>query len=169
MSGDQDIDKVNWPPISDEAFSWANIVGNGGGGINSIYSGEWWSGDELENITSLKLYFEICPMDKLSINAAVLYTWATNGASGTNDSYKHPARWYSTHGAAMHGWDSSKDFGWEVDLGFSYEIMEGLTYTFAGGVLFTGDVWDYDAGAAVADHENWGTVWSISNTLLYEF
>jgi hypothetical protein len=70
----------------------------------------------------------------------------------------------------MQGWEArSKDFGWEVDLGFSYEIMEGLTFTFAGGVLFTGDAWDYNAGVLAADHESWGTIWSISNTLLYEF
>ena len=168
VSGDYKSDKQNFPHIWDEAFSWANIVGNDGGGINSVYSGVWWSGDYLENITSLKLYFEICPMDKLTINAAVLYTWTTEKVGPTAFGFGHPADWYSNH-IGLTGWDDSSDFGWEVDLGFSYEIMEGLTFTFAGGVLFTGDAWDYDAGTTTRDHEEWGTIWSISNTLLYEF
>ena len=173
VSGDRDVDKINIPQIGDEAFSWANIVGNDGGGINSVYrnpwgGGVWWSGDNLANITSLKLYFEICPMNKLSINAAVLYTWCTED-TGPSGKYSHPANWYHA-GGTITAWEDSRDFGWEIDLGFSYEIMEGLTYTFAGGVLFTGDAWDYDADPTGGrEHENWGTVWSISNTLLYEF
>jgi hypothetical protein len=149
--------------FSDEAFAWANIIGNDGGGANSIY-GEWWTGDGLENITSVKLYFEICPMDKLTINAAVIWAKFTEDV-GIGSWYRHPADYYGNW-AGVYSIVNDDDLGWEIDLGFTYEIMEGLTYTFAGGVLFTGDAWDYFDGAGP---EDWGTIWSISNTLLYEF
>jgi hypothetical protein len=161
---DQSGDKLNITSWVDEDFAWANIIGNDGGGTNSIYA-SWWTGDGLANVTSVKLYFEICPMDKLTINAAVLYAWATEDVGPTGD-YSHPAWGYKNITSPWAQWADDDELGLEIDLGFSYEIMDGLTYTFAGGVLFAGDAWDYlDASG----HENWGTIWSLSHTLMYEF
>jgi hypothetical protein len=151
-------------------FRWANIIGSGNSGVNSVYFGPG-SDATTENLTSIKLYFEIFPMEKLSINAAVIWAkWTDPVGSGANTfderpAYRHPANWYSNY--AWASWDESTDLGWEIDLGFTYEIMEGLTYTFAGGVLFTGDSYDYVNWDG--SHENWGPIWSISNTLRYTF
>ncbi len=46
--------------------------------------------------------------------------------------------------------------------------MEGLSYSFGAGVLFTGDSFDY-VNALTGEREDWGPIWSINNTLMYEF
>jgi hypothetical protein len=162
---------VNMTNIKEDNFWWGNIIGNGYGGSNSIYFGPGWGGNA-ENLTSAKLYFEIYPMEKLSINAAVIWAkWTDPIGSGPLSvtkmpAYPHPANWYS-----LYGWNSavvSSDLGWEIDFGFSYEIMEGLSYTFGAGVLFTGDSFDY-IDPVSATREDWGPIWSISNVLRYSF
>ncbi len=168
---------INMNYISQDEFAFNNILVNGGGGTNSIWGGGLYGQDMIENITAVKLYFEICPMDKLTLNASV--TWAkwteevgtntmgdrANIVTAKGSAYPHPAAQYGTY--PYHSWDASDDLGWELDFGFSYEIMEGLTYTLGVGVLFTGDSWDYEM--ADGTRGDWGEIWSISNQLLYEF
>jgi len=131
-----------------------------------------------ENLTSIKLYAQVYPTEKLSINAAVIWAkWTDPVGSGIRaasemPAYRHPANYYSIYRAPFFApWSSavvSADLGWEVDLGFTYQIMEGLTYTFAAGVLFTGDSWDY-INPANGTRYDWGPIWSIQNTLRYTF
>jgi hypothetical protein len=163
---------VNITNIREDNFWWANIIGNGYGGTNSVYIGPGFGG-RAENLTSVKLYFEISPMEKLTLNAAVIWAkWTDPIGSGPNvanemPAYPHPANWYSNYGPAFASWDASTDLGWEIDFGFNYEIMEGLDYTFGAGVLFTGDSWDYIG--VTGEREDWGAIWSISNVLRYSF
>ena len=168
---------INMNYISQDDFAFNNILVNGGGGTNSIWGGSLYGQDNLENITAVKLYFEICPIEKLALNASI--TWAKwtedvgqNGpgtraalVTAKGSAYPHPAAAYGNYN--YESWDTSDDLGWELDFGFSYEIMEGLTYTFSAGVLFTGDSWDYEK--ADGTRGDWGEIWSISNQLLYEF
>jgi hypothetical protein len=166
------LHNINMTNIREDNFWWGNVVGNGYGGGNSIYWGPGFGGNA-ENLTSVKLYFEIYPMEKLSLNAAVIWAKWTDPV-GTNPlvdptafpAYPHPANWYSHYG--FQSWTASDDLGWEIDFGFNYEIMEGLDYTFGAGVLFTGDSWDY-VNAANGTREEWGPIWSISNVLKYTF
>ncbi len=169
---DVNVNNILWDV---NAFKWGNIIGSGNSGVQSPYFGPG-SDATLENLTSVKLYFEISPMEKLSINAAVIWAkWTDPVGTGTHGNlnterpaYGHPTFWYNANfGGPVLSWEASTDLGWELDLGFTYEIMEGLTYTFAGGVLFTGDSWDYvDVNGT---REEWGPVWSIQNTLRYTF
>jgi hypothetical protein len=152
----------------DSSPGWGNIIGNWGGGRNSIYGGAWYMyGYSLENIISAKLYFEICPVEKLTIYANVIWAQFAEDV-GVGDYYRHPADYYGNFTPA-YSITSDNDLGWEIDFGFSYEIMEGLTYSFDAGVLFTGDAWDYNAAAAAPNRESWGEIWSIRNTITYSF
>jgi hypothetical protein len=168
---------INMNYISQDDFAFNAILVNTGGGTNSIYGNSLFGGMNIENITAVKLYFEICPIEKLTLNASV--TWAKwtedvgQNFDGTRrfvvtakgSAYPHPASLYGNY--AYRSWDASDDLGWEIDFGFSYEIMEGLTYTFSAGVLFTGDSWDYEKSDGTRG--DWGEIWSISNVLVYEF
>ena len=168
---------LNMNYISQDNFVLSNILVGGGGGDNSI----WWDGsfgqDNIENITAIKLYFAINPIEKLTLTTSV--TWAkwtekvgrnTLGTRATlvtskGSAYRHPAAAYGNYN--YQSWDTSDDLGWEIDFGFSYEIMEGLTYSFNMGVLFTGDSWDYER--ADGTRGDWGEIWSITNALTYTF
>ncbi|MBN1883272.1 MAG: hypothetical protein JW885_13980 [Deltaproteobacteria bacterium] len=167
---------VNMNFISVDAFEFGRIIAGSAGGNQSIW-GDPWSANNLENITAIKGYFEVCPMDKLTVSGAVIWAkWtedigqnnATRAALFAPDSpgYPHPVAWYSGN-YTYNSWEVSNDLGWEIDLSVSYEIMEGLTYSLAGGVLFTGDSWDYEK--ADGTRGDWGEIWSIVNTLEYEF
>jgi hypothetical protein len=130
-----------------------------------------------ENLTSAKLYFEICPVEKLSLNLAVVWAkWTEDVGVNINGTraavvnakgcaYRHPARGYGNYN--YDSWEVSDDLGWELDFGASYEIMEGLTYSIDVGILFTGDSWDYEK--ADGTRGDWGEIWSVTNTLVYEF
>lgn len=173
---------INLNSLREDNFKWSNILVGGTYGLNALhFFGNGWD-EQLENITSAKLYFEICPIDKLSINAAVIWakwtepvgvsflnTTRGNYVNSKGAAYAHPAFVNGLVGSGYlySSWDVSDDLGWEIDFGFSYEIMEGLTYSFAAGVLFTGDSFDYEK--ADGTRGDWGEIWSISNTLLYEF
>ena len=98
--------------------------------------------DDIENLTAVKLYFEISPMEKLSINAAVIWARWTEPV-GFNYRLRPPGQLLLGMATYTPWYDSTTDLGWEIDLGLNYEIMEGLTYTLAAGVLFTGDSFDY--------------------------
>jgi len=170
-------DNINLNYISQDDFALNQILVSGTSGMNSLYGNSLYSQDNIENITAVKLYFEICPIEKLTLNAS--FTWAkwtedvgvnlggtrTAIVQAKGSAYFHPATMYGNYG--YQSWDADDDLGWELDFGFSYEIMEGLTYTFSAGVLFTGDSWDYEK--ADGTRGDWGEIWSISNQLLYEF
>jgi hypothetical protein len=152
--------------ITADEFVFGNIIASGNGGLNDDFGGGLGFCDDIENLTAVKLYFEVFPMEKLSLNAAVIWAkWTEPVGSHTESYYYHPATYYR---ASFNSWYAeSTDLGWEIDLGLSYEIMEGLTYTFAGGVLFPGDSFDY-VGVGNT-HEKWGPIWTVNNNLIYEF
>ncbi|MBN1572095.1 MAG: hypothetical protein JW984_02745 [Deltaproteobacteria bacterium] len=174
---DISLTNVNINYLMGDGFKWANILGSWGG-LNSVYNGAMGVGwPTAENLTSVKLYFEICPVEKLSLNLAVVWAKWTEDVgenfAGTRAAlvtakgpgYPHPASLYGNYW--YQSWDAGDDLGWELDFGFSYEIMEGLTYSLSAGVLFTGDSWDYEK--ADGTRGDWGEIWSITNQLLYEF
>ncbi|MBN1880881.1 MAG: hypothetical protein JW885_01795 [Deltaproteobacteria bacterium] len=164
---------------NDGDFAMAHIITGGhNDGRGSVWGGgQVYANNSLENITAIKGYFEVCPIDKLTISGAVIWAkwtedigWNVDGAragvfAADMPFYAHPACWYGNYG--YRSWEVSDDLGWEIDLAVSYEIMEGLTYTLEGGVLFTGDSWDYEK--ADGTRGEWGEIWSIVNTLQYEF
>jgi hypothetical protein len=160
------IDKFNFNYITADNFAFGNIIagGYGGGGLNDAWVRGLGFANDIENLTAVKLYFEVAPMEKLTLNAAVIWAKWTEPV-GQATPYPHPANYYV--GGFNSWYDSTTDLGWEIDLGLKYQIMEGLTYTFAGGVLFTGDSFDYVGMGAT--HENWGPIWMINNVLTYDF
>jgi hypothetical protein len=159
-------DKYNFNFITADEFVFGNIIASGNGGLNDDFGGGLGFCDDIENLTAVKLYFEIYPMEKLSLSAAVI--WARWTEPVDDDTfYEHPVNFYAGWGTHISWYGSSHDLGWEVDLGLSYEIMEGLTYTFAGGVLFPGDSFDYLG--VNNTHEKWGPIWTVNNNLIYEF
>jgi hypothetical protein len=171
------VNLINTPTIISQNFQWGTIIGsNVFPGINHLARGPWTSSDRfaLENVTSVKLYFEVYPMEKLSLNAAVIWAKWTDPV-GTNPlmnpterpAYGHPALAYYSASGIARSWEASDNLGWEIDFGLSYEIMEGLTYSLAAGVLLTGDSWDYVNWDGT--HEEWGPIWEINNTLMYKF
>jgi hypothetical protein len=164
-NGRSDDEKYNMNFITADNFAFGNIVGGGlgQGGLNDKWVTGLGFANDIENLTAVKLYFEVTPMEKLTLSAAVIWAKWTEPV-GSNTQYWHPVHYYGTAYTSWYG--SSTDLGWEVDLGMKYQIMEGLTYTFAGGVLFTGDSFDYNAGGV---HENWGPIWMINNVLTYDF
>jgi hypothetical protein len=164
-AGDIGIDLTLCGLQDDSSPGWGNIIGNWGGGRASIYGPAWYMfGYNLENIISAKLYFEICPVEKLTIYANVIWAQFVEDV-GVGDYYAHPADYYGNFGPT-YSITSDNELGWEIDLGFSYEIMEGLTYSFDAGVLFTGDAFDYFDGVG---RDSWGEIWSVRNTITYSF
>jgi hypothetical protein len=168
---------VNMNYISQDDFAFNKILVGAGGGTNSIYGTSLFSQMSIENLTAVKLYFEICPVEKLTLTASV--TWAKwtedvgfnlqgtrrNIVAAKGSAYLHPASRYGNY--FYQSWDADDDLGWEINFGASYEIMEGLTYSFDAGVLFTGDSWDYEK--ADGTRGDWGEIWSITNALTYTF
>ena len=170
------VDEINMNYFLDsDKFKWGTIIGSGTRGIESPGDGSLGTDNNIENLTSVKLYFSVVPMEKLTISGAVIWAkWTnpvgTNPFTGslTNPAYGHPINaWGTANGNTIRSWKASDDLGWEIDLGASYEIMEGLTYSLAAGVLFTGDSFDY-VGAG-GTHEDWGPIWTVNNTLVYKF
>ncbi|MBN2225286.1 MAG: hypothetical protein JW765_11455 [Deltaproteobacteria bacterium] len=155
--------------ITADEFVFGNIIASGNGGMQDDFGGGLGFCDDIENLTAVKLYFEVSPTEKLSINAAVIWARWTEPV-GLTSAYDHPVNYYAGLGKYNQWYNSATDLGWEIDLGLSYEIMEGLSYTLAAGVLFTGDSFDYvgDPGGANT-HESWGPIWTVNNNLIYEF
>ena len=155
--------------VTGDSFAFGNIIagGVGQGGLNDTWVKSLGFANDIENLTALKLYFEITPMEKLTINAAVIWAQWTEPV-GMDTSYWHPIDYDGTVATSTYTQADAgtHNLGWEIDLGLKYQIMEGLTYTFAGGVLFTDDSFDYYSGAT---REDWGPIWMINNTLTYEF
>ncbi|MBN1574833.1 MAG: hypothetical protein JW984_16680 [Deltaproteobacteria bacterium] len=165
----------------DSELNFANIITNGwNSGLGSTWGGGFGFQQWLENITAVKGYFEIHPTEKLIMSGAVIWAkwtepvgWNWRGTrrnlgqfDAKSPAYLHPAN-YTIANYWYNSWEVSDDLGWEVDFNLSYEIMEGLTYNFSLGVLFTGDSWDYEK--ADGTRGDWGEMWSITNSLVYEF
>lgn len=175
------IDHVNMNFITNDGdFAFAHIITGGhNDGRSSVWGAGLFGQNSMENITAIKGYFEVCPMDKLTISGAVIWAkwteeigWNTAGTRSAlfladGPGYVHPVRYYAGENYPYQSWEVSDDLGWEIDLALSYEIMEGLTYTFEGAVLFTGDSFDYEK--ADGTRGEWGEIWSIFNTLQYDF
>ena len=119
--------------------------------------------DDIENLTALKLYFQISPTEKLTLSTAVIWASWTEAVGNTignpNTAYVHPVNYYDDNYAIF---SRSHDLGWEIDLNVSYKIMDGLTYSFASGVLLPGNSFEYNGWNGAT--EDWGAIWMISNT-----
>jgi hypothetical protein len=161
-------DRWNMNYITADAFSFGNIIagGYGGGGVNDTWVRGLGFANDIENLTALKLYFEVSPTEKLTLGAAVIWAKWTEPV-GANSAYGHPMDYYNPAMNYMPWYNGSMDLGWEIDLNTSYKIMEGLTMNIAAGVLFTGDSFDYVGVGGT--HEEWGPIWMFNNTLTYEF
>jgi hypothetical protein len=159
----ENANHINVNFITADEFVFGNIIASGNGGLNDDFGGGLGFCDDIENLTAAKLYFEIYPMEKLSLNAAVIWARWTEEV-GAYTAYNHPVDYYGSNYTTAR---SSHDLGWEIDLGLSYEIMEGLTYSLAAGVLFTGDSFDYIYPTDV--NNDWGPIWTVNNNLIYEF
>jgi hypothetical protein len=153
--------------ITADSFAFGNIVGGGvgQGGLNDTWVKGIGFANDIENLTALKLYCEISPIEKLTINAAVIWAQWTEPV-GMDTPYYHPIDYDGTVDNYTQGDAGTHNLGWEFDLGLKYQIMEGLTYTFAGGVLLTDDSFDYISGTT---REDWGPIWMINNVLTYDF
>lgn len=175
-SGPGSVRDINLNYLADsDKFKWGTIIGSGTRGIESPGDGALGTDNNIENLTSVKVYFSVVPVEKLTITGAVIWAkWTepvgSNPLTGslTNPAYRHPINaWGTANGYTIQSWKASDDLGWEIDLGASYEIMEGLTYSLSAGVLFAGDSFDY-VGAG-GTHEDWGPIWTVGNTLMYKF
>jgi hypothetical protein len=155
--------------ITADKFSFGNIIagGSAGGGLNDSWNSGIGFCNDIENLTAAKLYFEIYPMEKLSLNAAVIWARWTEPFGNNSMYHNHPMDFYNSDTDYPGKYGTKTDLGWELDLGFKYQIMEGLSYTFAGGVLFTGDSFNYNTVGG--DNKDWGPIWMISNVLTYDF
>ncbi|MBN2225285.1 MAG: hypothetical protein JW765_11450 [Deltaproteobacteria bacterium] len=161
-----DAEHYNTNFITADEFVFGNIIASGNGGLNDAFGTGLGFADDIENLTAAKLYFEVSPMEKLSLNGAVIWARWTEPV-GTYSYYYHPVNYYLGNNTYNSWYTDSTDLGWEIDLGLSYEIMEGLTYSLTTGVLFTGDSFDYEGAGGT--HENWGPIWTVNNNLIYEF
>jgi hypothetical protein len=178
-------------------FHWGNVVvpGDqglmGGQGLDSFLEVPLGLGATQENIMSVKLYWSVCPFDKLDIHGA--FIWAkyveevgrgavdvngvpldldlAGGVYRTPPYYGHPMNYMNMFRGGLYvptGY--SDDLGWEIDVGVTYEIMEGLTFNSEFGILFTGDAFDYRAlGLAGGASKDFPNIYRWVNTLTYEF
>jgi hypothetical protein len=155
--------------IAADTFSFGNIIGGGctKNGLNDTWAKGLGFANDIENLTAVKLYFEVTPMEKLSLSAAVIWAKWTEPV-GSDAGYWHPVDYYVDKDPYTPWYDKSTDLGWEIDLGAKYQIMEGLSYTLSAGVLFPGKSFDY-VGENGTSHEKWGPIWMLNNNLTYEF
>jgi len=166
-------------------FHWSNIVVSGGREFLNSAVNPLGLGDTEENVTSVKLYWSVCPFEDLDIHGAFVWAkysepvgrWATdangNLVQNWNAFYGHPMNYaYGNYtnvaGAALTPAGVSDDLGWEIDFGVTWTIMEGLTLNSEFGVLFTGDAFDY-RNTVTGEREEWGEIYRWVNTLTFEF
>ena len=84
------VDEINMNYLLDsDKFKWGTIIGSGTRGIESLGDGSLGTDNNIENLTSVKLYFSVVPMEKLTISGAVIWAKWTNPV-GTNPSYRQP-------------------------------------------------------------------------------
>ncbi|MBN1574450.1 MAG: hypothetical protein JW984_14730 [Deltaproteobacteria bacterium] len=168
-----------------DEFRWSNIIVSGGREFLNGPGNPLGLGNTEENVTSVKLYWSVCPFDKLDVHGAFIwakysepvgrYATDTNGnlVDNWNAFYGHPMNYamgnYSTPtGGAITPAGVSDDLGWEIDFGVTWTIMEGLTLNSEFGVLFTGDAFDY-RNTVTGEREEWGEIYRWVNTLTFEF
>jgi hypothetical protein len=200
LSSDFDIAKVgvaflygsgekHWRPYAqhhfdfhttgNDDFNWGNVIVPGDSqllGSNAPLG----LGNNPENVTSVKLYWSVNPMEKLDIHGAFIWAkytqpvgrYAMWNFAPYQPFYGHPMNYTNPNGPVPDYMPAgaSDDLGWEIDLGMTYEIMEGLSLNSEFGVLFTGDAFDYMTGNPLAPvHNDWGAIYRWVNTLSYEF
>jgi hypothetical protein len=165
----------NFNTTGNDDFKWGNIIVNGDGGfLGDASGGPLGLGSNPENVTSVKLYWSVDPMEKLDIHGAFIWAkytqpvgrYAGGVTTGTQPFYGHPMNYLNPRGNVYIPVAESNELGWEIDAGATYEIMEGLSLNSEFGVLFTGDAFDYTNASGV--HE-WGPIYRWVNTLTYEF
>lgn len=175
-------------------FHWGNVIvpgdqqNMGGQGFDSFLACPLGLGATQENVMSVKLYFSVCPFDKLDIHGAFIWAkYVEDVGRGAVDAagiplefitgayppyYGHPMNYLNGAGGGLYvpaGY--SDDLGWEIDVGLTYDIMEGLSLNSEFGILFTGNAFDYRSngmapGGTVVDYPN---IYRWTTTLTYEF
>jgi len=132
-----------------------------------------------ENLTAFKLHFSVCPMDELEIHGALIWAMYTqpvgrnavdaagNPIPDNHAFYSHPMN-YTNNNYTYIPAGVDDELGWEIDFGLTWTIMEGLSLNSEFGVLFTGDAFDY-RDPVTFEREEWGEIYSWTNTLMYEF
>ncbi|MBN1880882.1 MAG: hypothetical protein JW885_01800 [Deltaproteobacteria bacterium] len=184
------ITQDHFPYIDDSTtFHYGNIIMNGdpfyGHMLNLTTGGMSGKvaplglGPSYENLTALKLHFSVCPFDSLDIHGAVIWAKYTQpvgryarDASGAliqdwHAFYGHPMNYGASNYTYIPA-DVDDDLGWEIDFGLTWTIMEGLSLNSEFGVLFAGDAFDY-RDPVTFEREEWGEIYSWTNTLMYEF
>jgi hypothetical protein len=164
----------NFNTTGNDDFHWSTIIVPGDLGYLGNASAPLGMGGNPENITSVKLYWSVDPIEKLDIHGAFLWAkytqpvgrYAGGVTTGTQPFYGHPMN-YLNAGNMYIPAEASSELGWEIDLGATYEIIEGLSLNSEFGVLFTGDALDYLDGGGV--RHSWGPIYRWVNTLTYEF
>jgi len=158
-------------------FHWGNVIVPGDAGLlGAAYAAPLGLGSNPENITSVKLYWSVDPIEKLDIHGAFIWAqytqpvgrYAGGVTAGKQPFYGHPMNYLSPNGTVYTPVRASRELGWEIDAGLTYDIMEGLSLNSEFGVLFTGDAFDYITPLDGATH-NWGPIYRWVNTLTYEF
>jgi hypothetical protein len=176
----------NFNTTGNDDFHWGNIIVNGDWnmlGSTGLNGGPLGLGSNPENVTSVKLYWSVDPMEKLDIHGAFIWAkytvpvgrYARYGGFGSpfvkdwNAFYGHPMNYVNPSGTASYiPAGISDQLGWEIDLGATYEIVEGLSFNSEFGVLFTGSAFDY-RDPTTGERKSWGEVYRWVNTLTYEF
>jgi len=170
----------NFNTTGNDDFHFGNVIVPGDSNMLGNSYAPLGLGNNPENVTAVKLYWSVDPMENLDIHGA--FIWAkysvpvgryARGATGAlvnnwNAFYGHPINYINPTGTSYIPAGLSTDLGWEVDLGATYTIMEGLTLNSEFGVLFTGDAFDY-RNTATMEREDWGPIYRWVNTLTYEF
>ena len=170
-------------------FGWGTVIFPGSPDYLAGFGGGFLAplglGALPENITSVKLHWSVCPMDKLDIHGAFIWAMYTEdvGRYARNSvgalletslpfvAYGHPMNYGRKSSDFPGGYipaGISKDLGWEIDVGLTYEIMEGLTFNTEFGILFTGNAFDY-RDPNTFERKDWGNIYRWVNTLSYEF
>jgi hypothetical protein len=188
--------EANWTPFTqrhynfnttgNDDFKWGNVIVPGDWEDQGLGAagGPLGLGNNPENVTSVKLYWSVMPMEKLDIHGAFIWAKYTNPVGryartpagalvyNWNAFYGHPMNYldpaYIAGGNEYIPANVSDNLGWEIDVGATYEIMEGLSLNSEFGVLFTGDAFDY-RNPVTMEREDWGPIYRWVNTLTYEF
>ncbi|MBN2223076.1 MAG: hypothetical protein JW765_00220 [Deltaproteobacteria bacterium] len=170
---------LHFNTTGNDDFHWGNIIVPGDSALLASGAFPLGMGNSPENVTSVKLYWSVDPMEKLDIHGAFIWAqytqpvgrYADGNLTGPQAFYGHPMNYTlpaDGSGGIYVPAHVSHGLGWEIDAGMTYEIMEGLSINSEFGVLFTGDAFDYFDVTTGATH-SWGPIYRWVNTLTYEF
>ena len=143
---------LHFNTTGNDDFHWGNIIVPGDSALLASGAFPLGMGNSPENVTSVKLYWSVDPMEKLDIHGAFIWAqytqpvgrYADGNFTGAQPFYGHPMNYtYPLTAAGYIPAHASHGLGWEIDAGATYEIMEGLSLNSEFGVLFTGDAFDY--------------------------